>query len=68
MNYWTKKTKQATRVAAKYNSPSLPPEVWAEELGIPKKRVEGFPTPVSWGQIIRIAREKDEQKEGSRSL
>lgn len=54
--------KQATRVAAKYNSPTLPPEVWAQELGIPKKKFEGFPSPVSWGQIIRIEREKDEKK------
>lgn len=62
MNYWTKKTKQATRVAVKYNSPTLPTDVWAQELGIPKKKFDGFPSPVSWGQILRIEREKDEKK------
>lgn len=59
---FNKYSKQAIRVAVKYNSPRLPMETWATELGIPEKKFEGLPSMFSWGQAIAYEREQKEAK------
>lgn len=50
--------RDARLVAMKYNSPRLTKEVWASALGIPLKKFEGLPDMFSWGQAVRLEKEK----------